>query len=106
MTNGEKYKTAKERWVAFKRFCSFQPHGCNECELSKCTDCECRFEWLNLEYKEELRPCPFCGRTPVMANNMESMRSLTFYVKCACGARFASTLSESAAADMWNRRAK
>lgn len=106
-TNGEKFKTPEERANAFKNFCSCQPAGCNECELNRYKSIECNFAWLNLEYKEvELKPCPFCGRMPVVANNIDSMRSLSFYVKCACGARFASALSESAAAEMWNRRAK
>jgi hypothetical protein len=54
MTNGEKYKTAKERNRAYVAYCESMrkenlpiKHG--------------RFEWLELEYKVELKPCPFCG---------------------------------------------
>lgn len=94
MTNAEKFKTAKERREAYQTYFykNWEPVE--------------KFKWLELEYKEELKPCPFCGSTPVMANNMDSMKSLSYYVKCACGARFASALSESVAAEMWNRRAK
>lgn len=102
MTNAERFKTAKERRLAYSRYSV-------ECLKYKySTAIMDEFVWLEHEYKEEFRleSCPFCGSTPVMANNMESMRSLSYYVKCACGARFASALSESAAAEMWNRRAK
>lgn len=106
-TNGEKFKTPEERANAFINFCGSKITRCNECELNRYKSVECKFAWLNLEYKEvELKPCPFCGSTPIMANNMESMRSLSYYVKCVCGARFASALSASAAAEMWNRRVK
>jgi Lar family restriction alleviation protein len=100
MTNGEKFKTAEERRIAYCRYSV----GC--LKYKYVTAIMDEFVWLESEVEEELRPCPFCGSTPVMANNMESMRSLSYYVKCACGARFASALSVSAAAEMWNRRVK
>lgn len=105
MTNGEKYKTAEERVEEFDKFC--KKHYCYNCPVGKFGGREsaCTFNWLDLEAKEELLPCPFCGRTPVMADNVETMRSLSYFVRCACGARFASALSMSAAAEMWNRRA-
>jgi Lar family restriction alleviation protein len=106
MTNGEKFKTAEERAKAFDNYCISQKSGCNKCPLNKYAGDACRFKWLELEAKEELLPCPFCGGTPVMADNIETMRSLSYFVWCACGARFASALSVSAAAEMWNRRAK
>lgn len=100
MTNGEYYKTAQERGVAYYDYCSER--------LREGGIVEGKFEWLEMKFKEELRllPCPFCGGTPVMADNIEIMRSLSYFVRCACGARFASALSMSAAAEMWNRRAK
>lgn len=94
MTNAEKFRTALERRNAYQEY------------VRKSGDVVGKFGWLELEYKEELLPCPFCGSTPVMANNMESMKSLSYYVKCVCGARFASALSTSAAAEMWNKRVK
>ena len=107
MTNGEKFKTTEERKAAWGEYCKkhySENKKCSECPLW--THGECRFHWLELEYMEELKPCPFCGRTPVMKNNIDSMKSLSYYVKCVCGARLASTLSVSAAAEMWNRREK
>ena len=106
MTNEKKFKTAEERAKAFENHCNSQKGGCNKCILNKYAGDMCRYAWLELEYKEELKPCPFCGGEPVMADNINMMRSLSYYVRCACGARFASTLSVSAAAEMWNRRAK
>lgn len=107
MTNAEKYKTVEERYDEFKKFC--KDRNCESCPCRGVISGSiktCTFEWLDLEYKEKLKPCPFCGSTPVMANNMDSMKSISYYIKCACGARFASALSESAAAEMWNRRVK
>lgn len=113
MTNGEKFKTAEERGEEFSKFCrSHQQRGCAECELSGCSGdkCKCHYVWLDLEYKEELKEelkeCPFCGGTPVMADNIKTKKSLSYYVKCACGVRIVSTFSKRVAAEMWNRRAK
>lgn len=52
MTNGEKFKTAVDRARQFKLFCESQQHGCNDCELTDCAGNECRYAWLNLEYKK------------------------------------------------------
>lgn len=111
MTNEKKFKTADERIKAFNKFCKenyCEGCSCKEGTMDYRTPVRCMLAWLELEYIEEvkLKPCPFCGSTPVIANNMESMRSLSYYVKCDCGARLASALSTSAAAEMWNRRAK
>lgn len=105
-TNGERYKAAGERARQFKLFCESQKQGCNDCELTGCAGDECRYAWLDLEYKEVLKHCPFCGGEPVMADNIDTKKSLSYYVRCACGARFASALSKSTAAEMWNRRVK
>lgn len=51
MTNGEKYKTAKERGAAFKDFCRWNYH-CEKCPAYlKLTDGYnyCNFVWLDLE---------------------------------------------------------
>lgn len=107
MTNGKKFKTAEERNAAWQEYCKKHYSAdkkCSECPLWKLG--ECRFTWLELKYEEELKPCPFCGGTPVVADNIETMRSLSYYVRCACGVRTVSALSESVAAEIWNRRAK
>lgn len=61
MTNGEKFKTAKKRTEAFDEFCDN-----NECTRCPLFDTEedrvlCAFSWLELEAKEEILKCPFCG---------------------------------------------
>lgn len=54
MTNGEKYKTAKERHEAFNEYLS------NVGEEKEIID---PFDWLELKAEEE-KPmnCPFCGK--------------------------------------------
>jgi Lar family restriction alleviation protein len=98
MTNGEKFKTAEERAKGYALHC-------NIC-FDKFLQPKDILEWLDLEYRAELKRCPFCGGTPVMADNVEKMRSLSYFVRCACGARTVSALSESVVAEIWNRRAK
>lgn len=46
MTNQEKYKTAKEREVAFLKFCNAQ--GCASCPLCDNDEDDCRYLWLEL----------------------------------------------------------
>lgn len=45
MTNGEKFKTAKEREEAFKKFCN--ERNCGTCPLYE--EEGCKFAWLDLE---------------------------------------------------------
>lgn len=68
ITNGEKYKTPKERFEAFERFCCAKQGGrCVECPLAEggipppCPRTACAFAWEELEYEPEIFPCPFCG---------------------------------------------
>lgn len=51
MTNTEKYKTAKEREEAFRKFCGAS--GCNTCPVRQSEMISCRFAWLDLEADEE-----------------------------------------------------
>lgn len=65
MTNAQRFKTAEERARAFSKFCS---NGlCVECciwrKFKKISNC--KFIWLDLEYEEKPKPCPFCGHTEV-----------------------------------------
>lgn len=66
MKNFEKYKTAKERQVAFEEWCRNTQHtvGCAHCKVTEDRHgfiC-CILEWLDLEAEEEKpMPCPFCG---------------------------------------------
>lgn len=106
MTNGEKFKTADERQKAFSKFCS---NGlCAECHIwrkfKKITNC--KFIWLELEYKEELKPCPFCGgeATTYKAEGWHYVSCVND--DCIASVSMQSFSSEEEAIDAWNRRAK
>ena len=112
MTNGEKFKTTKERTVAFLKFCAGKickgPDA--NCILSdivhKPATHRCEFAWLDLEYKEELKPCPFCGSESIAVELHGE-----YYVRCAnceCQVAVVTPLfdSKNEAITAWNRRAK
>lgn len=102
MTNGEKFKTTKERANAFEKFCEAQPMGCNECELTNYSGDECRYAWLNLEYKVVLNPCPFCNSEAVLIEDKG-----VYNVFCTgCAATSNSALKSEVAINLWNRRVK
>ena len=68
MKNFEKYKTAKDRAIAFDTWCKCITSGtCEGCELKDIhIECKnglvCPLAWLDLEAEEEKpMPCPFCG---------------------------------------------
>lgn len=99
MTNGEKFRAVVDRAYQFKLFCESQKHGCNDCKLKDCAGDGCRYAWLELEYKAELKPCPFCGGEAVLYVGECS------FVKChSCDAEsfHGELLDEVVSA--WNRR--
>lgn len=73
MTNGEKYKGAKERSRAFEAFCDAVDGDCDECPLrftERGLTYECLLKWLDLEAEDEKPlPCPFCGGECSIDNN-------------------------------------
>jgi Lar family restriction alleviation protein len=101
MTNGEKFKTAEERSRAYQKYCSSNGMECNKCPLRKVSSVvRCSFEWLNLEYKEELKPCPFCG-----GEAMERKSNKLYYVFCKnCSVKTVDSITKDAAIEAWNRR--
>ena len=105
MTNAEKFKTAKERAHKFSLFCESQKNGCNDCELTSCSGDECRYAWLELEYKEELKPCPFCGHNHISVYKGD-LADVWFTVCAVCGCRTEGHTSEETAIAAWNRRVK
>lgn len=68
MINGEKYKTAKERDVAWLDYCAkFEVcEGCPLLDRQDNGDGKCQFLWLELDAEEEKpMPCPFCEMNTV-----------------------------------------
>jgi Lar family restriction alleviation protein len=56
-----------------------------------------------------LRPCPFCGNTPIKIGSVLPLGSLSVWrIECHtdCGVWHVSAPSKAEAADKWNRRAK
>ena len=106
MTNGEKYKDPEERAKMFCKFCSSQG-SCVNCQFNKVDAIPpaCAFAWEELEYKEELLPCPFCGGDVML--NEEKSNDLTTY-KFECPICFSTTYfgetSKEKAIESWNRR--
>ena len=103
-TNAEKFKTAEERGKAFNAYC--HKRECCKCELHKFNkqqETHCAFHWLNLEYKEELKPCPFCGSKVVGTYRSDNVD--VWYVSCdICGVRTEGDTSKDTATAAWNRR--
>ena len=107
MTNGEKFKTAEERTEAFGDYCDSQKIGCDECPLNKYAGNMCRYAWLDLEHKEVLKPCPFCGGKAAMERMDVSdckYRVRCSNVKCKIVLRTRWLKSAEEAAEDWNRR--
>lgn len=97
MTNGEKFKTAKERKTAWWKHCA----GCCDDNVGILD----KFDWLELEHEEELKPCPFCGHTDIRArkNNAKDV----CYIFCnGCGCSTGGDVVRDMAIETWNRRVK
>lgn len=111
MTNGEKYKDIEERTKKFLEFCNAQS-CCTRCLLyDKCSrGVECAYAWEELEYEEELLPCPFCGGeatiNPIYNDVPETGLMVTLHhVRCPiCDARTGDCDTEEKAIKQWNRR--
>jgi Lar family restriction alleviation protein len=105
-TNEEVFKTLEERQEAFMEFCLAQGY-CGKCPCLNARNNykNCALAWLEFLYKPELKPCPFCGGTPVMTDNVDLKVLHTYCVKCSCGVRLASATSERVAVEQWNQRA-
>lgn len=113
MTNREKYKDQKEIVKKFIDFCNSKK-GCIGCPIDSGIHLnigippavKCAYAWEELEYKEELMPCPFCGGDARVYKDLcHTDLSTTFYtVICTkCGARTHNNFLEDAI-KKWNRR--
>ena len=110
MTNNEKYKDPKERTDMFRKFCKSH-NGCGHCPIyEQHMHIHCAYAWEELEYKEELLPCPFCGGkatiNPIYNDVPETGLMVTLHrVRCPiCDARTGDCDTEEKAIKQWNRR--
>lgn len=104
MTNGEKFRAVVDRAYHFELFCESQKHGCNDCELTDCAGDGCRYAWLELEYKEELKTCPFCGSKASILSGLEDHYVVCCNDDCAAAIVARSYPSPEEAIAAWNRR--
>lgn len=98
MTNEERFKSAIERRAEYIKYRGF----CKKQKLFVVDE----FDWLALQHKEELKPCPFCGEEAgiikVAQGHFEY--SVVECKKCLC--RTVGLSSEAEAISKWNRRVK
>lgn len=105
MTNGEKFRSTEERFLAFREFC--KDRACESCPCEGRiygSDFKCMLEWLNLEAEEViLFPCPFCGGEAKFNKTLVE-GSTRGWVQCInCGVNFLSQEKDKVIA-AWNRR--
>lgn len=117
MTNGERYRTADERYHAFHDTFTIE---CNDCQYSKVCSykySECSLRWLERECVEKPLPCPFCrGKCSteiVTSEDSETREKVeTFNVVChgtdndGCGYSSKGYTDESKAIAAHNRVAR
>lgn len=99
MTNGERYKTAAERYEAFLNTFSTD---CDDCKYSKVcsyTYSECSLRWLEMEANvEKPLPCMCCGgRMGIHGNALACTK---------CGLRISYGVTTNEVTDVYNRVAR
>lgn len=95
MTNEERFKGAIERRAEYIKYCDF----CKKQKLFVVDE----FDWLALQCKEELKPCPFCGHRDIRVrkNNAKDV----CYIFCnGCGCSTGGDVVRDMAIETWNRR--
>lgn len=93
MLNSEKFKSAEERRAAYENYCE----ECGKKHMAL-TD---EFGWLDLEYKEVVKSCPFCGGEAIL------YKAWIPYVRCdKCGTQTTAYQTPDDAIAAWNRRVK
>lgn len=98
MTNGEKFKTASERKIAYSQYCDNCAEN-NKAVLSN-------FDWLDAEYVVKLKPCPFCGSNASLLSGTEDHEVVCSNSVCAAAIIARSFSSPEEAIAAWNRRVK
>lgn len=105
-TNGTKFKTAKERFEEFEKFC--EKYTCDTCpainKKHTVSLAGCAFNWLDLEYKEELKTCPFCGSEASIISGTEDHCIICRNDDCVAALVARSFSSPEEAIAAWNKR--
>jgi hypothetical protein len=106
MTNGEKFKTAKERLENFEEFCD--NHRCNDCRFGEsASEAGCVLGWLDLgDMEDALKPCPFCGSGARLISGLEDHFVICCNDDCTAALVARSFSSPEEAIAAWNKRAK
>jgi len=105
MTNQERYKTIKEREIAFQKFCAERKRNCHKCPVLSCRVVEdgCKFAWLTIEAEGKPLPCPFCGGVSIPMHKDSGFYS----VQCDdCGSTTSDFDTKAEAIAAWNKRKK
>jgi len=86
MTNGEKYKTEKDRIDGKHRFCMARAYGCVNCPANR-TELDCTLNWLALECKEE-KPTAYACLVARLHELMEQWKETAYILRQIdkCGA--------------------
>lgn len=105
MTNEEKFKSAKDRYDEFDKFCN--NHLCDNCPARAASEeLECLLTWLELEDEEELKPCPFCGAEARIVD-LDDDQYMYYQVCCTkCKCKMDAHIGKHNAIAAWNRRTK
>lgn len=111
MTNLDYIRTLSAEELAVNVFWADEREGsCEMCAKNikgkpcggKCVDGI--VEWLNTEYKPELKPCPFCGGK---AEAIKAKSGVLWVVRCEdCGSKTRYCNTEAETTEKWNRRAE
>ena len=112
ITNAERFKTAEERTIAFRKTCNGNCEDCKVFEVKNYRhNLNCPFLWLEIEADEEVpHSCPFCGSEARIRHNIHDDGCLhDYYIECGnpnCQispkTNFYKTWYEAIAA--WNKR--
>lgn len=98
MTNGERFKTASERKIAYSQYCD----DCAEDDEGVLNS----FDWLDAEYIVKLKSCPFCGSEARLISGLEDHFVICRNDDCTAAIVARSFSSPEEAAFAWNKRAK
>lgn len=99
MKNGERFKTADERYDAFHDTFTTECHDCKYEKVCSGSYAECAFRWLEMEVKEEKPlPCMCCG------GRMEIHGQALACTKC--GLRISYGLTTNEVINVYNRAAR